>query len=142
MKGAAPLSRSPVRFIVLAVALLAAPLAAAGCGRSGSAAPPSTGGGAVRLQVVAAENFWGSIATQLAGGRASVRSIIVNPSADPHTYQPSAGDARALVGANMALVNGLGYDSWSSQLLHGSPQPGRIVIDVGDVLGLRSGSNP
>src|SRR3981081_4261094 len=108
MRGAAPLSRSPVRFILLAVALLAAPLAAAGCGRSGSAATPSTGGGAVRLQVVAAENFWGSIAPQLAGGRASVRSIIVNPSADPHTSQPSARAARSTVAANVALVNGLG----------------------------------
>ena len=128
--------------MLLAAALPAAALVFAGCGRSGPAVASSSGAGVVKLQVVAAENFWGSIAAQLAGSRASVRSIIVNPGADPHTYQPSAGDARAMVGANVALVNGLGYDSWASQLLQASPQPGRIVIDAGHALGLPNGSNP
>jgi zinc/manganese transport system substrate-binding protein len=117
-------------------AVLACGLGAAGCGRTGSA--PSAGG---RIRVVAAENFWGSIAAQLAGGRASVQSIIVNPNADPHTYEPSAQDARAVLSANMAIFNGLGYDNWSSQLLQASPQPGRVVLNVGEVLGLPSGSN-
>jgi zinc/manganese transport system substrate-binding protein len=71
-----------------------------------------------------------------------VQSIIVNPNSDPHTYQPSAQDARAMVGANMAIVNGLGYDNWSSALLKASPQAGRTVINVGEALGLPSGANP
>jgi zinc/manganese transport system substrate-binding protein len=98
-------------------------------------------GGANKLQVVAAENFWGSIASQLAGGKASVRSIIVNPNTDPHTYEPSAQDARVMVASNMAIVNGLGYDNWSSQLLRANRQPGRVVLNVGEVLGLQSGAN-
>jgi zinc/manganese transport system substrate-binding protein len=118
---------------------LACAAAAAGCGRSGSAASGS--GGPHRLQVVAAENFWGSIAAQLGGGKAAVRSIIVNPNADPHTYEPSAQDARVMVASDMAIVNGLGYDNWSSQLLQANPQPGRVVLNVGDVLGLQSGAN-
>jgi zinc/manganese transport system substrate-binding protein len=122
---------------VLPALALAVAVALAGCGRSGPA--PASGG--AKIQVVAAENFWGSIATQLAGGRASVRSIIVNPSADPHTYEPSARDARTIVGANMAILNGLGYDRWASQLLHASPQPGRVVLDVGQALGLGEGAN-
>jgi zinc/manganese transport system substrate-binding protein len=122
---------------VLPALALALALALAGCGRSGPA--PASGG--ARIQVVAAENFWGSIATQLAGGRASVQSIIVNPSADPHTYEPSARDARTIVGANIAILNGLGYDRWASQLLHASPQPGRVVLDVGQALGLPEGAN-
>jgi zinc/manganese transport system substrate-binding protein len=122
---------------VLPALALGVAVALAGCGRSGPA--PASGG--AKIQVVAAENFWGSIATQLAGGRASVRSIIVNPSADPHTYEPSARDARTIVGANMAILNGLGYDRWASQLLHASPQPGRVVLDVGQALGLREGAN-
>jgi zinc/manganese transport system substrate-binding protein len=137
MKSAPPLSRSPIRFLTLGAAL-AIVLGAIGCGRSG---PSASSGAAGKIQVVAAENFWGSIATQLAGGKASVRSIVVNPNADPHTYQPSAQDARAMVGANMAIVNGLGYDTWSSQLLQANPQSGRIVLNVGDVLGLQSGAN-
>jgi zinc/manganese transport system substrate-binding protein len=122
--------------LLAAVVALACGLGAAACGRSGS--PASTGS---TIRVVAAENFWGSIATQLAGGRASVQSIIVSPNADPHTYEPSAQDARTMLSANMAIVNGLGYDNWSSQLLQASPQPGRVLLNVGDVLGLKSGAN-
>jgi zinc/manganese transport system substrate-binding protein len=136
MKGATQVSRSTIRLILIGLALAGA-AGAAGCGRSGSTAS----GGTSKLQVVAAENFWGSIASQLAGARASVRSIIVNPNADPHTYEPSAQDARAMVGSSMAIVNGLGYDNWSSQLLQANPQSARIVLNVGEALGLQSGAN-
>ncbi len=125
-----------------AVALLLAVLVAfAGCGRSGPSAVRGSGSGP-RFQVVAAENFWGSLAAQLAGERASVRSLIVNPGTDPHSYQPSTADARAIAGANMAIVNGLGYDEWADQLLAASPSAGRVVLDVGRTLGLHSGANP
>jgi zinc/manganese transport system substrate-binding protein len=123
----------------MACALVA--LAAAGCGRSG---PPAvrTAGDGPRFVVLAAENFWGSLATQLAGSRASVRSIIVNPGTDPHSYQPSTGDAREIANANMVIVNGLGYDEWAEQLLRASPSSSRVVLDVGDTLRLPAGSNP
>src|SRR5437588_11573416 len=61
-----------------------------------------TGGGG--LQVVAAENFWGSIAGQLAGTKAHVHSVIVNPAQDPHDYEPTAADARTLAGAKLATA--------------------------------------
>ena len=44
--------------------------------------------------MVAAENFWGSIAKQIAGTKANVQSIITNPAQDPHSYEPTANDAR------------------------------------------------
>ena len=94
------------------------------------------------FQVVAAENFWGSIAGQLAGSKASVQSIIVNPNTDPHSYEPTAGDARTMAGAKVAVVNGIGYDGWASQLLAANPVSGRVVLDVGDLLGLKQGDNP
>jgi zinc/manganese transport system substrate-binding protein len=128
---------------VLAAAAMA--FAVAGCGRSGapagSASAAGAGGGHAAFQVVAAENFWGSIATQLAGTKATVKSIIINPGADPHSYEPTAQDARTMAGANMAIVNGLGYDNWASQLLEASPQGGRAVLNVGDLLGLKEGAN-
>jgi zinc/manganese transport system substrate-binding protein len=91
---------------------------------------------------VAAENFWGSLASQLGGARADVRSIIVNPETDPHSYEPTANDARTMAGAQLAIVNGVGYDGWASRLLDASPQPGRRVLDVGRLVGLPGGSNP
>jgi zinc/manganese transport system substrate-binding protein len=97
---------------------------------------------APRFDVVAAENFWGSIASQLAGDKATVESIIVNPDTDPHSYEPTAADARTMAESQMAILNGIGYDNWASQLLAASPSESRIVLDVGDLLGLGEGENP
>jgi zinc/manganese transport system substrate-binding protein len=94
------------------------------------------------IRVVAAENFWGSIAGQIAGAKASVQSIITNPGEDPHSYEPSAGDARTLATAQLVIVNGIGYDPWAPKLLAANPTPGRAVLTVGDLLGLKEGDNP
>ncbi len=110
-------------------------VALAGCGGG----QPSVHG---KLNVVAAENFWGSIASQLGGSKVSVQSIIVNPSTDPHSYEPTAGDARTLAGAKLAIVNGIGYDTWASHLLAANPVSGRTTLDVGTLLGLVDGDNP
>ncbi len=109
-------------------------LALGGCG-----AGAASGSG---LHVVAAENFWGSIALQLAGSKASVTSIIVNPNTDPHSYDPTPADARALAVAKLAIVNGIGYDDWAPKLLAADPLAGRITLNVGGLLGLRAGDNP
>ena len=126
------------RFLAL---LAAAAALLGGCGRSGPRAVRAVGPGP-HFRVVAAENFWGSLAAQLAGSRASVTSLIANPGTDPHSFQPSTADARRIADANMAIVNGLGYDEWSDQLLAASRSPARVVLDVGRALGLHPGANP
>jgi zinc/manganese transport system substrate-binding protein len=91
---------------------------------------------------VAAENFWGSIAAQLGGNRVRVTSVIDNPATDPHDYEPSAVDARAFAGAQVAIVNGIGYDPWASKLIAANPVKGRTVLTVGDLVGVKAGGNP
>ncbi len=113
-------------------------LAVAGCG---SPASTSDGHGAV-VRVVAAENVWGSIAAQLAGTKGVVTNLVDNPETDPHDYSPTAADARAMAGADVAIVNGIGYDPWASRLIDANPVSGRTVVDVGDLLHLREGDNP
>jgi zinc/manganese transport system substrate-binding protein len=122
--------------VVLAVALGAA--AAVAFATSGASRVAS--GGPIR--VVAAENFWGSIASQLGGSRVQVTSIVANPATDPHDYEPTAVDARALAGAQLVIVNGIGYDPWASKLLAANPVDGRIDLDIGDLVGLKPGANP
>ncbi|MGI8428166.1 MAG: metal ABC transporter solute-binding protein, Zn/Mn family [Solirubrobacteraceae bacterium] len=95
-----------------------------------------------KFLVVAGENFWGSIATQLAGGKAQVRSIIVNPETDPHSYTSTASDGRLIAQSAIAIVNGVGYDNWASQSLAASPSSSRVVVNVGDLLALKQGENP
>jgi zinc/manganese transport system substrate-binding protein len=125
--------------IAFALLLVLAAACLAGCDKS---APGGGAGADGRVQVVAAENFWGSIAAQLGGERVSVRSIIINPNTDPHSYEPSAGDARTMAEAKLAIVNGIGYDNWAPRLLAASPVSGRVVLNVGDLLGLKAGDNP
>jgi zinc/manganese transport system substrate-binding protein len=118
-------------------ALAAAPFALAGCGGAGSAA-----GAGGKLNVVAAEDFWGSIAEQVGGDRVAVTDIITNPAADPHDYEPTGDDARALAGAQVSIVNGIGYDEWASKLLAANPDDARVEVEVGEVLDLKAGDNP
>jgi zinc/manganese transport system substrate-binding protein len=92
--------------------------------------------------VVVAENFWGSIVRQLAGSRMAVSAVITNPAADPHDYEPRPSDARAIASADLVVVNGIGYDAWAQKLLDANPRKGRVVLDVGKVLGLQPGANP
>jgi len=118
-----------------AVLLLAAAIGLGGCGQGitvGSAHP----------EVVAAENMWGSIAAQIAGPDAGVQSIITNPTEDPHAYEPSAQDARAMASASLAIVNGIDYDPWADHLLAANPTPGRRVLNVGTLLRVPDGGNP
>jgi zinc/manganese transport system substrate-binding protein len=112
-------------------------LGAAGCATT----PPRTSGGTV-VTVVAAENFWGGLAAQLGGAHARVTSIIDNPDADPHDYEPIAADARDVAFARLVIVNGLGYDAWASKLVDANPSAGRRVLTVGELVGARDGDNP
>lgn len=96
----------------------------------------------VHLHVAAAESMWGSIAAQLGGDRVRVTSVVSNPAADPHDYEPTSADARTLAGAQLVVVNGAGYDPWASQLDAANPVKGRIVLDVGRLVGVRAGGNP
>jgi zinc/manganese transport system substrate-binding protein len=126
------------RFRAAVVALLialAVALVLSGCGGVSSA---STTG----VRVVAAENFWGSIAKQIAGTKADVQSIITNPAQDPHSYEPTANDARTMATSQLAIVNGIGYDPWAPKLLAASPDSARIVLTVGSLFGLHDGDNP
>jgi zinc/manganese transport system substrate-binding protein len=122
------------RLSMVACLALAA-LAVSACGGTSQATPS-------RVNVVAAENFWGSIASQLAGTKATVESIITNPAQDPHSYEPTSADARTLATSQLAIVNGVGYDPWAPKLLAANPAPGRAVLTVGDLFGLKEGDNP
>lgn len=106
---------------------------------TGSPASRATG---APLQVVAAENFWGSITAQLAGDRADVTSVITNPATDPHDYEATPQDAREIASADYVVVNGIGYDAWAQKLLDANPSSERAVLDVGKLVGVKTGGNP
>ncbi len=123
------------------VAMTAAVLACASCSTAGAPGlAGSTGSHVVR--VVAAENFWGSVARQLGGAHVQVTSLVDNPDADPHDYEPTPADARAVAASDLVVVNGVGYDGWASRLVDANPNPDRPVLDVGKLVGAAAGDNP
>lgn len=93
------------------------------------------------IQVVAAENVWGSIASQLGGRHVHVVSIITNPNTDPHSFEPTALDARTMAGAQLVIENGIGYDPWVSRLL-AADQEHPLTLNVGTLLRVPAGANP
>lgn len=123
----------------LPAAIVAGAFAVAGCA---TGAPAQARSDAGRIHVVAAENFWGSIATQLGGAKVDVTSVIENPNTDPHGYEPTPKDARAVASAQLVVVNGVGYDPWATRLLATDPVTTREVLNVGDLLGVAAGGNP
>nr|WP_243876151.1 zinc ABC transporter substrate-binding protein [Streptomyces sp. 846.5] len=118
--------------------------ATSACSTNSPAASTATASGSSGkvIQVVAAENFWGSIAGQLGGSRVQVHSIITNPDTDPHSYEPTAADARTVTTAQFTIVNGIGYDAWADKLLSTNPGSGRTELKVGDLVGIKPGGNP
>jgi zinc/manganese transport system substrate-binding protein len=129
---------------VTGLALAAVAMTAlAGCSTSPVSAPAgASSGSSTKITVVAAENFWGSIATQLGGEHTTVTSIIDNPDADPHDYEPTPADGRAVASAQFAIVNGIGYDPWAPKLAAANPSDKRTVLTVGDLVGIKEGGNP
>ncbi len=127
-----------------AAAAVAAAMVALAAGCSTAASPAAAAGAdpAGKIVVAAAENFWGSIARQLGGTHVTEISIITNPNADPHSYEPTATDARTIASAQLVIVNGIGYDPWAPKLLAANPVQGRATLTVGDLLGLKPGGNP
>ena len=119
-----------------------AAVALAGCSTTAATTAADRPSGAAVIDVVAAENFWGSLASQLGGSRVKVTSIIDNPDADPHDYEPTAADGRAISAARLAVVNGVGYDAWATKLADANPSAGRTVLTVGDLVGLDLGYAP
>jgi zinc/manganese transport system substrate-binding protein len=88
------------------------------------------------IQVVAGENFWGSLVSQLGGNLTNVLSIVSDPNADPHEYEANASDAAAITHANFVIINGVGYDDWAIQLIGAADSPGQEVLNVGTLNGV------
>ena len=95
------------------------------------------------VRVLAVENFYASLVNQLGGQCVSTTTILSDPDADPHEFQPTATDVRSYQGAQLVIENGLGYDDFSDKIVSTLPQGQQpVVVNAGDVVGLQVGANP
>ena len=122
-----------MRWIVGSASLAALLLGAGGLRPAAAAAP---------ISIVAAENFYGDVAQQIAGPDVTVSSILSNPDDDPHMFEASPSVARNLANAQIVVANGADYDPWIEKLLGASPSAKRKVITIADLVHRKSGDNP
>jgi zinc/manganese transport system substrate-binding protein len=116
------------------IILILLALSAAGCGSARSGGNPT---------VVAAENVYGDIAAQIGGSRVAVTSILTDPNADPHLYEPGTASGLDVARARVVIQNGLGYDAFVAKLEDAAPSSKRVTVTVADALGVRGGdANP
>jgi len=102
----------------------------------------STQNSSSKMQIVAAENFWGNLTSQLGGTHVQVLSIVTDPNADPHEYESNQADARAIANARYVVINGAGYDDWALQLISADGNPNQNTLNVANLLGKKTGDNP
>lgn len=122
------------RRTVAPVAAAAATLLLVACGSPGTPAEPPVG-----PRIVASTNVYGSIAQAVGANLATVTSLITDPAADPHSYEPTPADVLAVGDATIVVFNGGGYDDFVPRLVEASADPPRrrSVIDVSELSGLR-----
>jgi zinc/manganese transport system substrate-binding protein len=121
-----------MRFALLA-ACLALLLAASAAAQTAAPHP---------INIVAAENFYGDIATQIGGPEVHVTSILTNPDQDPHLFEASPSVARAISAARIVVYSGIDYDPWMAKLLAAAQSEDRQVIVAADLMGRKPGDNP
>jgi zinc/manganese transport system substrate-binding protein len=98
--------------------------------------------GAEPVKIVAAENFYGDIAKQIAGPNVSVTSILSNPDQDPHLFEVSPSVGRDVSAARIVIYNGIDYDPWMAKLLKAARSAERREIVAAELVGRKTGDNP
>ncbi|MDQ7808061.1 zinc ABC transporter substrate-binding protein [Amycolatopsis sp. A133] len=113
---------------VLAAASALSVFALAACsGGTSSSDGGGQPGAAGKIEVVASTDVWGSVAGAVGGDQVEVKSIIHDPSADPHSYETTADDALAAKGAQLLLSNGGGYDEFFGKLTEQAGSAKKLV---------------
>jgi zinc/manganese transport system substrate-binding protein len=114
-----------------------------GCLALGACAAAPAAAADRTLLIVAAENFYGDVASRLAGPAVRVVSVLQNPDADPHLFEPDTSTARLVADADILIYNGLNYDPWMQRLLTNAGRHARRTLQVAALMQRQAaGNNP
>lgn len=94
------------------------------------------------INIVAAENMYGSVAKEIGGDKINVISILNNPNQDPHLFNASPSTARAIAKADIIVYNGIAYDGWMDKLLSVQKNDQQKIIMISNLVGAKLGDNP
>jgi len=102
-----------LRALIIGLALVLA-----GPAPSRAAEPP--------LKVTVSFSVLADLVSQIGGDRVAV-TILVGPGVDAHTFQPTPRDAQTVLASDLVVMNGLGFEGWSSRLIRASGYKGPII---------------
>ena len=72
------------------------------------------------LHAVGLECQYANVLEQIGGPYVAVTAIQSNPNTDPHEFEATPSTAATFRAADLIVENGLGYDSWATDLLAGT----------------------
>lgn len=140
-------ARRPARGVRAATAgALALLLAGAAAGCSSGPPTQATDSGTL-IRVVAAEDVWGAVATQIGGTQVQVTDILGaapagSAGSGAQSFEPSAAQTRDIAGAQVFIINGAGLDPWADQAASAHPGIGRLDVNIGAQVGVTPGQDP
>jgi len=80
-----------------------------------------------KVRAIASFSILGDMVKNVGGDRVEVTTL-VGPNGDAHVYQPTPAAAKAVGGANLVVVNGLGFEGWMDRLIQTSGYKGPVVV--------------
>ena len=80
-----------------------------------------------RMPVVASFSILGDMVSRVGGDRVAVTTL-VGPDGDAHVYEPTPDDVKAVAGAKLLVVNGLGFEGWMDRLAEASGYAGPVTV--------------
>ncbi|WP_311932265.1 metal ABC transporter substrate-binding protein [Microbispora sp. H11081] len=110
--------------VALPVLVMLTVLFAAACGgeqRSSASADPEQ-----PLKVVATTTQVADFARNVGGDRVTVHQLL-KPNVDPHDYEPSPADMRAIGEADVLVKNGVGLEKWLDETIEAAGFGGTVV---------------
>lgn len=88
------------------------------------------------IQAIGVENEYADVIAQIGGTYVHVVAIETDPNTDPHSFEASPKIARQIAGAQLIVVNGVGYDDWAGKIIAAASRPNRKVLNVQALRGL------
>lgn len=93
------------------------------------------------IRVVTSLNFYGEVATAVAGKHGQVTSIINSAATDPHDFKATTKEAKEVSQANVIITNGLGYDGWLTKLVKSAGKEKQQIVVGTTVAHKQMGAN-
>ncbi len=80
-----------------------------------------------KVKVLASFSILGDLVREVGGDRVEV-STLVGANTDMHGFQPTPAHAKAVAGAKLVVINGLGLEGWADRLVKSANYKGARLV--------------